>query len=45
MTELITEDGIDKPPFLKRWRNIYAVVVAILVVVIALFHIFSQAYK
>jgi hypothetical protein len=45
MKELLSEEGIDKPPFLKRWSNIYWVVIANLVLLILLFHFFSQAYK
>jgi hypothetical protein len=45
MTELITEEGIDKPPFLKRWRTIYAIVVGILVGIIVIFHLFSEAFS
>lgn len=45
MTELITESGIDKPPFLKRWRNIYGAVVVILVALILLFDWFSSAFS
>jgi len=45
MTELITESGIDKPPFLKRWRYVYSVVVVILVGLILMFDLFSRAFS
>ena len=45
MTELISENGIDKPPFFKKWRYLYLVVVLNLALLILLFHFFSQAYK
>ena len=34
----------DKPPVLGSWRNIYAFVLALHVVLILLFYVFSQAY-
>ena len=45
MKELISEEGIDKPPFLKKWSNIYWVVVVNLGMLILLFHLFSQAHR
>jgi hypothetical protein len=45
MKELISEEGIDKPPFFKRWSSIYWIVIANLVGLILLFHFFSEAYK
>lgn len=45
MKELISEEGIDKPPFFKKWSTIYWVVVANLALFILLFHLFSQAHK
>lgn len=44
MKELISEEDIDKPPFFKKWRDLYLLVAAWLVVLILLFHLFSSSY-
>lgn len=35
----------EAPPFLKRWPNVYRFVLIYLACVIALFYIFTSAYK
>ena len=45
MTEFITEEGIDKPPFFKKWRYLYLFVVANFVILVLLFHLFSISHK
>lgn len=35
----------DKPPLLGSWRNIYAVVIGTLVVVVALFTVLTKVYE
>lgn len=44
MTELISEKDIDKPPFFKKWKFLYLLVVAWLVFMITMFTIFSTSY-
>lgn len=36
------DDGLDPPPLLGSWRNVYALVVAVLAVLIALFHALTR---
>lgn len=35
----------DRPPIFKSWRNIYLFVLGVLLTLIVLFHLFTQAYK
>jgi hypothetical protein len=40
------QEGEDmQPPFLGRWRNIYAVVLAELVILVILFYFFTKAFE
>jgi len=39
------EDQEEKSPILKSWRNIYALVIGVLIVVIISLYIFTQHYK
>ena len=36
------EDPLDAPPVLRSWRNVYALVVAVLAVLIALFYALTR---
>jgi hypothetical protein len=35
----------EKPPFLKTWKNVYILVIAVLAAVILLFYLFKSAYQ
>jgi len=45
MTELISEENIDKPPFFKKWRYLYLAVLGWLVMLIILFYLFTVSYS
>jgi hypothetical protein len=45
MSEVRREILDEPPPFLKRWPNVYRFVIVYLAVVIALFYIFTAAYR
>lgn len=34
----------EKPPILKSWKNLYALVIAVLVVLIVLFYFFTKHF-
>jgi len=38
------EEGIDKPPFFKRWRSLYLFVLLIQALLILLFHWLSSSF-
>lgn len=44
MTELISEENIQKPPFFKKWRFLYLFIVGWLFLLIMAFNAFSNAY-
>jgi hypothetical protein len=39
------EEKDEKPPFLKTWRNVYALVIGTLVVLIILFYLFTKYFE
>jgi len=39
------EEQEEKSPILKSWRNVYALVIGVLVAVIILLYFFTQNYK
>jgi hypothetical protein len=39
------EEGIEPPPFFRRWRSVYAVVIGNLILLIALFYGFTRLFE
>jgi cell division protein FtsN len=39
------EDQEEKSPILKNWRNVYALVIGVLVLIIVLLYFFTAHYK
>ena len=39
------EEGIEAPPFFRRWRSVYAVVIGNLILLIALFYGFTRLFE
>jgi hypothetical protein len=39
------EEKEEKSPILKTWRNVYALVIAVLTAIIVLLYFFTQHYK
>ncbi|MEO6323358.1 MAG: hypothetical protein ABIT01_03545 [Thermoanaerobaculia bacterium] len=39
------EEGIEPPPFFRRWRSAYAVVIGNLLLLIVLFYAFSRLFE
>lgn len=35
----------DKPPILKTWKNVYALVIGVLVLLIVLFYFFTKHFE
>jgi len=35
----------EKPPFLKTWRNVYALIVGVLIALMAVFYFFTNHFK
>jgi uncharacterized protein YpmS len=35
----------EKPPILKTWKNLYALVIAVLVILIVVFYLFTKHFK
>lgn len=41
----MTNEEEEKSPILGSWRNVYALVIAVLVVIIVLLYLFTQQYQ
>lgn len=39
------QENEEKPPFLKSWANVYALVAGTLIVLMVLFYLFSEYFK
>ncbi len=39
------QENEEKPPFLKSWVNVYALVAGTLIVLMVLFYLFSEYFK
>jgi hypothetical protein len=39
------EENNEKPPFLNSWRNVYALVIGTLVVLMILFYLFTKHFE
>jgi hypothetical protein len=35
----------EKPPILKTWKNLYALVIGVLVILIVVFYLFTKHFK
>ena len=42
---MINEEEEEKSPILGSWRNVYALVIGVLVLIIVLLYIFTQHYQ
>lgn len=45
MTEVTKEANEDKPPFFDSWPKMYALVIAVLGILILLFYLFTEYYS